>query len=124
MYMLNIRKMSPTLVVLVLSSLKPAFGRNPKTGCPNLVLISLHIFSGYDAKIPSMADNDFCVASLQTYSRNYIRYKSPQRATPSLFLSAVKVIERKRNLIVSALLLTLPGIFNLTEQALKTLSAS
>lgn len=44
----NIRKMSPTLVVLVLSSLKSALGSNPKTGCPNLALITPHIFSCCD----------------------------------------------------------------------------
>lgn len=77
----NIRKMSPTLVVLVLSSLKSVLGSNPKTGCPKLILITPHIFSCWDGFgcqrcIPSVAYNAFSVASLQTYSRNGIGSKS------------------------------------------------
>lgn len=86
----NVRKMSPTLVALVLSSLKSVLGSNPKTGCPKLILIIPHIFSCWDGFgcqrcIPSVAYNDRSVASLQTYSRNGISSKSHYKATLSLY---------------------------------------
>lgn len=74
-------------------------------------------------KMYSVAYSDCCDAGQQTSLRNDAGISSLAKLL-FLFSEAVqKCIARQRNLTGSVFLLTLPGIFNLIEQALGSLSA-